>query len=68
VQAPAGNPWRFAGFGIQLAVTIFAGALAGRWLDRRIHTDGIFTMLGALLGFGITLYSLVRELNRAGRK
>jgi len=68
VQAPAGNPWRFAGFGIQLAVTIFAGVLAGRWLDRRTHTEGIFTMVGALLGFGISLYSLVRELNSAGRK
>jgi ATP synthase protein I len=56
------GPWRYAGLGIQLAVTILVGVLAGRWLDRKVGTDGIFTIVGALLGFGGTLYSLVRDL------
>jgi len=58
---------RYAGLGIQLAVTILAGVLLGRWVDRRVGTDGIFTILGALLGFGATLYSLIRELSQANR-
>ena len=58
---------RYAGLGIQLAVTILAGVLLGRWVDRKVGTDGIFTILGGLLGFGATLYSLIRELSQASK-
>jgi len=33
-------------------------------MDRKAGTDGVFTILGALLGFGGTLYSLIRELSK----
>ena len=55
---------RCAGLGIQLAATILVGVLAGQWMDRKAGTDGVFTILGALLGFGGTLYSLIRELSK----
>ena len=55
---------RYAGLGIQLAATILVGVLAGQWMDRKAGTDGVFTILGALLGFGGTLYSLIRELSK----
>ena len=58
---------RYAGLGIQLAVTILAGVLLGRWVDRKVGTDGIFTILGGLLGFSATLYSLIRELSQANK-
>ena len=58
---------RYAGLGIQLAVTILAGVLLGRWVDHKVETDGIFTILGGLLGFGATLYSLIRELSQANK-
>ncbi len=61
------GPLRYAGLGIQLAATIFVGVLLGQWVDRRAGTDGIFTILGALLGFGATLYSLIRELSKGDR-
>ena len=56
---------RFAGLGIQLAITILGGVLLGQWLDRRLGTEALFTILGAFLGFGATMYSLIRSLNRA---
>jgi len=58
---------RYAGLGIELAVAIVAGTFGGRWLDHKLGTDGIFTIVGALLGFGGTLYSVVRELSKTGQ-
>ena len=66
MQTP--GPLRFAGLGIQLAVTIVAGVFIGRWVDRKAGTDGIFAIVGALGGFGATLYFLIRDLSRQGRK
>ena len=64
---PTPGPLRYAGLGIQLAVTILVCVLLGQWLDRKVGTDGVFTILGALLGFGGTLYSLIRELSKADK-
>jgi len=61
------GPLRYAGLGVQLAVTILVGVLLGQWADRKAGTDGVFTMLGALLGFGGTLYSLIREHSKADK-
>jgi len=55
---------RYAGLGIQLAATILVGVLVGQWVDHKAGTDGVFTILGALLGFAATLYSLIRELSK----
>jgi len=65
VQRP--GPLRYAGLGVQLAVTILVSVLVGQWVDRKAGTDGVFTILGALLGFGGTLYSLIRELSKADK-
>jgi F0F1-type ATP synthase assembly protein I len=61
------GPLRYAGLGVQLAVTILVSVLVGQWVDRKAGTDGVFTILGALLGFGGTLYSLIQELTKAGK-
>jgi F0F1-type ATP synthase assembly protein I len=58
------GPLRYAGLGVQLAATIVVGVLVGQWLDRKAGTDGLFTMVGALLGFGVTLYSLIRDVSK----
>ena len=72
---PGGNngrqvagPLRYAGLGIELAAAVALGALAGQWLDKKAGTGGIFTVVGALLGFGATLYSLIRTLRDPGGK
>ena len=61
------GPLRYAGLGVQLAITILVSVLVGQWVDRKAGTDGVFTILGALLGFGGTLYSLIRELTKADK-
>ncbi len=64
---PTPGPLRYAGLGIQLAVTILVCVLLGQWLDRKMGTDGVFTILAPLLGFGGMLYSLIRELSKADK-
>ena len=59
------GPLRYAGLGVQLAATILVAVLVGQCVDRKAGTDGVFTLLGALLGFGGMLYSVIRELTKA---
>ena len=61
---------RYAGLGVQLAVSLLVFVLVGQWLDKRLGNTGIVTMVAAFVGFGGTMYSLIRTLNRqdgAGR-
>jgi hypothetical protein len=55
---------RYAGLGIQLGVTILVFVLIGEWADRKLGTNGIVTIAAAFLGFGGTMYSLIRQLNK----
>jgi hypothetical protein len=55
---------RYAGLGIQLAVTLVVFVLVGQWLDHKLGTGGIIPVILAFLGFGGTMYSLIRTLNR----
>ena len=50
-----------------MAAMVALGVLAGQWADRKMGTAGVFTILGALLGFGGTLYYLIRDLSRADK-
>jgi hypothetical protein len=49
---------------VQLAVILLVFVLAGQWVDRKLGTGGIFTVVAAFLGFGGTMYSLIRTLTR----
>ena len=55
---------RYAGLGVQLAVSILVFVLVGQWVDRKLGTGGIVTIVAAFVGFGGTMYSLIRSLNR----
>ncbi len=55
---------RFAGLGVQLAASILVFVFLGQWLDRRAGTEGLFTILGAFLGFGGTMWALLRSLRQ----
>jgi len=65
VQSP--GPLRYAGLGIQLAATVMVCVFVGQWVDRKVGTDGIFTILAPLLGFGGVMYSLMRQLSRSDK-
>jgi hypothetical protein len=58
------GPMRYAGLGIQLAVILVVFVFAGQWADRKLGTGGIITVVAAFLGFGGTMYSLIRTLNK----
>ena len=55
---------RYAGLGIQMAVVLVVFVLGGQWADRKLGTGGLITIFAAFLGFGGTMYSLIRTLNR----
>jgi putative F0F1-ATPase subunit (Ca2+/Mg2+ transporter) len=55
---------RYAGLGVQLAVSLLAFVWIGQWADRRLGTGGLLTVLGAFLGFGGTMFWLIRSLRR----
>jgi positive regulator of sigma E activity len=58
------GPMRYAGLGIQLAVILLVFVLVGQWLDRKLGTGQILTVVAAFVGFGGSMYSLIRSLNR----
>src|SRR5262245_2248207 len=58
------GPMRYAGLGVQLAASLLVFVLGGQWLDRRLGTGGIITVAAAFVGFGGTMYWLIRQLNR----
>ncbi len=58
------GPMRYAGLGFQLAASLVIFVLAGQWADRKLGTGGIITIAAAFLGFGGTMYSLIRTLNK----
>jgi len=58
---------RFAGLGIQLVVMMLAGLFAGQWADRKFGTGSILTVVGAFVGFGATMWSLLRQVGQDGR-
>ena len=58
---------RYAGLGIQLAVSLFLFVWVVQWADRKLGTGGVLTIVAALLGFGATMYSVIRSLNKEGK-
>jgi ATP synthase protein I len=57
-------PMRYAGLGVQLAVSLLVFVWIGQWADQKLGTGGLLTVLAAFLGFGGTMYRLIRSLGR----
>lgn len=47
-----------------LGLEVALPALGGYWLDQRWGTSPIFVIVGVFLGFGISLYSIVKLSQR----
>ena len=58
------GPMRYAGLGIELAAMMLVGVFGGQWLDGRLSSSPVFTIVGPFLGFGGWMVSLIRQLNR----
>tara|TARA_B100000809_G_C15074546_1_gene507300 strand:- start:561 stop:812 length:252 start_codon:yes stop_codon:yes gene_type:complete len=55
----------FTGIAAQMGVTIFAGAYLGKFLDIEYPSNKKwFTMIFTLLGVGISLYVVLKQLNK----
>jgi F0F1-type ATP synthase assembly protein I len=55
-------------FGVTLAVSVVLGYLAGQWLDGRLNTGIIFTLIGVFLGLAAAATSTVRLFQATLRK
>lgn len=53
---------RFAGVGIQYALTVLVMTGAGIWLDNRLDTAPIFLLVLLALGFGGATWSLIHQV------
>jgi F0F1-type ATP synthase assembly protein I len=62
VSTSLGSAGRYAGLGIQFAVSILVFLYAGQWLDRRLGTNGLFVIVGVFIGAGAAFYSMYRKL------
>jgi F0F1-type ATP synthase assembly protein I len=54
----------FSEIAIILLVTTLLGVLGGYWLDQRLATLPIFTLMGMLAGFGLGGVGVWRLINR----
>jgi F0F1-type ATP synthase assembly protein I len=52
----------YAGLGLQFAAAILVFLFAGQWLDRRLETSPLFTILGVFVGAGGAFYAIYRKL------
>lgn len=46
--------------GIEMAIAILIGVLAGNWLDGRLETEPLFALLGAAVGLAAAFKGLIR--------
>jgi F0F1-type ATP synthase assembly protein I len=53
---------RFAGAGLQFAVSLLICLWLGTWLDRKFGTAPVFLYVGVFLGAGAAFYSMYRQL------
>jgi len=58
----------FAGLGIQFALAILVFTFAGQWLDKRLGTNGLFTIAGVFVGAGGAFYSMYHKVSAAQKR
>lgn len=54
-----------SGIAIQMGVTIYLFVILGKWLDTKFyHGDKLFIIITTLLGVAISLYMVIKQVNR----
>jgi F0F1-type ATP synthase assembly protein I len=43
------------------------GLFAGQWADRKFGTGQLLTIVGAFLGFGAAMWSMIRQVGQDGQ-
>jgi len=62
LKKPLNKFIRLSGVGVQFGVTIWLFSLLGEWLDVKFQTDKKLTILMVLIGFVLSMYSLIKRL------
>jgi len=65
-QGPSGAD--FAGMGLQFAFAIVVFLFAGQWLDNRLGTNGLFTIVGVFIGAAAAFYNMYRKISAAQKR
>ena len=63
-----GAAGKYAGLGLQFALSILLFLYAGQWLDRRLGTGQLFLLIGVFVGASAAFYSMYRTLVREQRR
>jgi F0F1-type ATP synthase assembly protein I len=58
----------FAGVGIQFAFAIIVFLYGGQWLDKRLGTNGLFTIAGVFIGAIAAFYNMYRKISAAQKQ
>lgn len=59
------NAIQLSGIGIQMGVIIYVFVLLGKWLDTTYNDgDKLFIIIATLLGVAVSLYVVLKQLNR----
>lgn len=54
-----------SGIAIQMGVTIYLFVVLGKWLDTKFNQgDKLFVIITTLLGVAISLYMVIKQVNR----
>jgi len=61
------NRWvlaaRFIGIGWYIGISIVGGIWGGIWLDKKLETSIIFTLIGLFLGLGVAFLGTYRMIS-----
>jgi F0F1-type ATP synthase assembly protein I len=72
IDPDAKNMWRIAGLtgavGIEVAMAIAIGYFGGAWLDRKLGTAPVMSIIGFVAGIGAAIKALVRVTRDYQRK
>ena len=56
------NAWKYAHVGVQLAGCFLLFFALGYWADARWETSPWLTLTGAVVGFGVGMYYLIKTV------
>lgn len=58
----------YLGLGLQLAITIVALVLFGSWLDQKLNSGYIATLVCGIIGISVGIYNLIKTVNDLGKR
>jgi F0F1-type ATP synthase assembly protein I len=58
----------FAGVGLQFAAAIIVFLFVGQWLDRKVGTEALFTVVGVFVGAAGAFYNMYRKITAAQKR